>query len=117
MLQFAKKKRKRSDSGSDADLDFIEREEKEDEDLLDKRRSGRHSQRKKYVDDVQLDLSDDENLLMNLPPGMFRIVLTLQKHFLEFFGFKLGFFGNFYSHGKRLGNCPYYISPIEIGLF
>merc|ERR1712083_20399 len=68
LLQFAKKKRKRSDSGSDADLDFIEREEKEDEDLLDKRRSGRHSQRKKYVDDVQLDLSDDENLLMNLPP-------------------------------------------------
>ena len=34
----------------------------------DKRRSGRHAQRKKYVDDVELNLSDDENLLMNLPP-------------------------------------------------
>ena len=78
MLQFTKKKRKRSDSGSDADLDFVEREEQEDDDLLsDKRRSGRRAgPRKKYVDDVQLDLSDDENLLMNLPPGMFTIVLT-----------------------------------------
>ena len=77
MLQFAKKKRKRSDSGSDVDLDFIEREEKEDDDLLsDKRRSGRRAgPRKKYVDEVPLglDLSDeDEKLLMNLPPGMFR---------------------------------------------
>merc|ERR1712223_530180 len=70
LLQFTKKKRKRSDSGSDADLDFVEREEEEDDDLLsDKRRSGRRAgPRKKYVDDVQLDLSDDENLLMNLPP-------------------------------------------------
>ena len=73
-------------SGSDADLDFVEREEEEDDDLLsDKRRSGRRAgPRKKYVDDVQLDLSDDENLLMNLPPGMFTIILTLQKHYLEF---------------------------------
>ena len=38
------------------------------EDLRDKRRSGRHTARKKYVDDVDLNLSDDENLLMNLPP-------------------------------------------------
>ena len=68
MLQFAKKKRKRSDSGSDVDLDFVEHKEEEDDLLSDKRRSGRHAQRKKYVDDVELNLSDDENLLMNLPP-------------------------------------------------
>ena len=77
LLQFAKKKRKRSDSGSDVDLDFVEREEKEDDDLLsDKRRSGRRGgPRKRYVDEVplELDLSDeDEKLLMNLPPGMIR---------------------------------------------
>ena len=37
------------------------------DDSLEKRRSGRHTQRKKYVDDVDLNLSEDENLLMNLP--------------------------------------------------
>eukprot|EP00093_Oithona_nana_P000332 00332.XXX_1855_200_1 [CDS] Oithona nana genome sequencing. len=35
----------------------------------ERRRSGRQTQRKKYVDDVDLNLSEDENLLMdNLPP-------------------------------------------------
>ncbi len=38
-----------------------------DESLSEKRRSGRHTQRKKYVDDVDFNLSDDENLLM--PPS------------------------------------------------
>merc|ERR1712203_606491 len=46
----------------------VEHKEEEDDLLSDKRRSGRHAQRKKYVDDVELNLSDDENLLMNLPP-------------------------------------------------
>lgn len=36
----------------------------------EKRRSGRHTQRKKYVDEIDLNLSEDENLLMNLPPDV-----------------------------------------------
>ena len=69
LLQFSKKKRKRSDSGSDADMDVTPPPSpKVSESALEKRRSGRHSQRKKYVDDVDLNLSDDETLLMNLPP-------------------------------------------------
>ena len=37
----------------------------------ERRRSGRQTQRKKYVDDVDLNLSEDENLLMdNLPPDV-----------------------------------------------
>ena len=47
-------------------MDFIESSAKDDDDP-NKRRSGRHTQRKKYVDDVDLNLSEDENLLMNLP--------------------------------------------------
>ena len=68
LLQFAKKKRKRSDSGSDLDMEVTPPPSpKAGDDSLEKRRYGRHTQRKKYVDDVDLNLSEDENLLMNLP--------------------------------------------------
>lgn len=72
MLQFAKKKRKRSDSGSDVDLDVTPPPSPKIGDDLssEKRRSGRHTQRKKYVDDVDLNLSEDESVLMNLPPDV-----------------------------------------------
>lgn len=68
LLQFTKKKRKRSDSGSDLDLDATPPPSpKDDEATLDRRRSGRHTnKRKKYVDDVDLHLSDEENF--QLPP-------------------------------------------------
>merc|ERR1711953_1606994 len=70
LLQFAKKKRKRSDSGSDVDMeDSATFAPKVDD--SERRRSGRQTQRKKYVDDVDLNLSEDENLLMdNLPPDV-----------------------------------------------
>lgn len=69
LLQFAKKKRKRSDSGSDLDLDATPPPSpKGDEDLSDKRRSGRNTKRKKYTDDI--NLSEDEELLARLPPDV-----------------------------------------------
>ena len=67
LLQFAKKKRKRSDSGSDLDLEVTPPPSPKVDDS-EKRRSGRNRQRKKYVDDVDLNLSEDENLLMEIPP-------------------------------------------------
>jgi hypothetical protein len=67
-LQFAKKKRKRSDSGSDCDLDATPPPSPKEDELIEKRRSSRNTnKRKKYVDDVDLNLSDDDNLLANLP--------------------------------------------------
>ena len=79
LLQFAKKKRKRSDSGSDVDLDVTPPSSPGagrggrgggGGDDSEKRRSGRNTQRKKYVDDVDLNLSDDEGMLMQqLPPA------------------------------------------------
>ena len=62
LLQFAKKKRKRSDSeGSDADLDRTPPPSPPDEESgIEKRRSGRNTKRKKYVDDVQYNFSDEE---------------------------------------------------------
>ena len=39
--------------------------------MIEKRRSGRNTnKRKKYVDDVELNLSDDDNILANLPPDV-----------------------------------------------
>nr|XP_040572938.1 uncharacterized protein LOC121121997 isoform X2 [Lepeophtheirus salmonis] len=71
LLQFTKKKRKRTDSGSDADLDATPPPSpKKVTDSKEKRRSGRNTQRKKYVDDVDLNLSEDENLLSHLPPDV-----------------------------------------------
>lgn len=71
LLQFAKKKRKRSDSGSDVDLDVTPPPSPAgDENPIEKRRSGRNTKRKKYVDDVDLNLSDEENILMQLPPDV-----------------------------------------------
>ncbi|QQP37777.1 Uncharacterized protein FKW44_018168, partial [Caligus rogercresseyi] len=71
LLQFTKKKRKRTDSGSDADMDATPPPSpKKLVDSKEKRRSGRNTQRKKYVDDVDLHLSDDENILSHLPPDV-----------------------------------------------
>ena len=65
LLQFSKKKRKRNDSeGSDADLDRTPPPSPpEEESGIEKRRSGRNrdQKRKKYVDDVQYNFSDEEN--------------------------------------------------------
>ena len=62
LLQFSKKKRKRSDSeGSDADMDRTPPPSPpEEESGIEKRRSGRNTKRKKYVDDVQYNFSDEE---------------------------------------------------------
>merc|ERR1711902_365007 len=62
LLQFAKKKRKRSDSeGSDADLDRTPPPSPPDEESgIEKRRSGRNTKRKKYVDDVEYNFSDED---------------------------------------------------------
>ena len=69
LLQFTKKKRKRSDSeGSDADLDRTPPPSPpEEESGIEKRRSGRNknTKRKKYVDDVQYNFSDEETKDMN----------------------------------------------------
>ena len=35
--------------------------------MTEKRRSGRNTKRKKYVDDVDLNFSDDENIMQQLP--------------------------------------------------
>merc|ERR1712029_235170 len=62
LLQFSKKKRKRGDSeGSDADLDRTPPPSTpEEESGIEKRRSGRNTKRKKYVDDVQYNFSDED---------------------------------------------------------
>ena len=62
LLQFSKKKRKRSDSeGSEADMDRTPPPSPpEEESGIEKRRSGRNTKRKKYVDDVQYNFSDEE---------------------------------------------------------
>ena len=70
LLQFAKKKRKRSDSGSDLDLDVTPPPSPKDDEIIEKRRSGRNTnKRKKYVDDVDYNLSDEENLLHPVVDG------------------------------------------------
>merc|ERR1712051_555713 len=67
LLQFSKKKRKRSDSeGSEADLDRTPPPSPpEEESGIEKRRSGRNTKRKKYVDDVQYNFSDDDKMDLN----------------------------------------------------
>merc|ERR1712223_814329 len=62
LLQFSKKKRKRSDSeGSEADMDRTPPPSPPEEEFgIEKRRSGRNTKRKKYVDDVQDNFSDEE---------------------------------------------------------
>ena len=62
LLQFSKKKRKRDDSeGSDAELDRTPPPSPpEEESGIEKRRSGRNTKRKKYVDDVKYNFSDSE---------------------------------------------------------
>ena len=72
-MQFTKKKRKREDSGSDVDLDVTPpssptggRSRVADS---DRRRSGRSTGRKKYVDDVDYNLSGQAtNLIFLLFP-------------------------------------------------
>ena len=74
LLQFAKKKRKRSDSGSDLDLDVTPPPSPKDDEIIEKRRSGRNTnKRKKYVGDVDSNLSDEEHLLMPNLPGATRL--------------------------------------------
>jgi hypothetical protein len=72
LLEFAKKKRKRTDSGSDVDLDVTPPRSPKDGDdgtPIEKRRSGRNTnKRKKYIDEIDLNLSDDDNILSSLPP-------------------------------------------------
>lgn len=63
LLQFAKKnKRKRSNSeGSDADMDKTPPPSPPDEESgIEKRRSGRNTKRKKYIDDVEYNFSEDD---------------------------------------------------------
>ncbi|XP_061162484.1 chromodomain-helicase-DNA-binding protein 8-like [Saccostrea echinata] len=57
-----KKKRKRHESSeSDSELKHAVAETEEiDDDLIQKRRSARNTKRKKYLDDVDLNLSDDD---------------------------------------------------------
>ena len=68
-MQFTKKKRKREDSGSDVDLDVTPpssptggRSRVADS---DRRRSGRSTGRKKYVDDVDYNLSGQATTLIS----------------------------------------------------
>jgi hypothetical protein len=66
LLQFVKKKRRRSDDFSDCDIEVTPPNSPIDD--IDKRRSSRNAnKRKKYVDDVDLNLSDDESILAQLP--------------------------------------------------
>ena len=67
LLQFSKKKRKRSNSeGSQSDLDRTPPPSPPDEESgIEKRRSGRNTKRKKYVDDVQYNFSDDDKMDLN----------------------------------------------------
>ena len=62
LLQFSKKKRKRDDSeGSDAEMDRTPPPSPpEEESGIEKRRSGRNTKRKKYIDDVKYNFSDSE---------------------------------------------------------
>lgn len=66
-MQFAKKKRRRSDSGSDVELDITPPPSPKEDELIEKRRSGRNTKRKKYVDDVDLNFSEEENVFEKLP--------------------------------------------------
>ena len=61
-----KKRRHGSESGSDVELEYGpgEHEMKRFDDDIDRRRSGRSTKRKKYVDEVDYNFSDDENLLL-----------------------------------------------------
>jgi len=71
LLEFAKKKRKRTDSGSDVDLGVTPPRSPRDEGgtPIEKRRSGRNTNKqKKYVDEIDLNLSDDDNIMSTLPP-------------------------------------------------
>ena len=78
-MQFTKKKRKREDSGSDVDLDVTPpssptggRSRVADS---DRRRSGRSTGRKKYVDDVDYNLSGQAtNLIFLLFPFYKKII-------------------------------------------
>lgn len=71
LLQFTKKRRRRNDSGSDLDIDATPPPSPKEEDpSIEKRRSGRNTKRKKYVDEIDLNLSEEENILSQLPPDV-----------------------------------------------
>ena len=65
-----KKRRRGSESGSDVELEYgpgghemkIRADDIDDD--IDRRRSGRSTKRKKYVDETDYNFSDDENLLL-----------------------------------------------------
>lgn len=61
MLNF---KRKRKRKGSESDFSESEGGPGKDEDDANKRRSGRNTLRKKYVDELDINLSDDDHLLI-----------------------------------------------------
>lgn len=69
-------RRKRKRRGSESDFSDMEggssHAAKKEEDDANKRRSGRNTSRKKYVDELDLNLSDDDNLFVknaNNPNG------------------------------------------------
>ena len=67
LLEFVNKKKRRrgSESGSDVELEYGPGERPPSPtDDIDRRRSGRSTKRKKYVDEVEYNFSDDENLLL-----------------------------------------------------
>ena len=73
LLEFVNKKKKRrrgSESGSDVELEYGPGEHEmkiradDIDDDIDRRRSGRSTKRKKYVDETDYNFSDDENLLL-----------------------------------------------------
>merc|ERR1719151_507658 len=67
LLEFVNKKKRRrgSESGSDVELQYGPGERPPSPiDDVDRRRSGRSTKRKKYVDEVEFNFSDDENLLL-----------------------------------------------------
>ena len=67
LLEFVNKKKRRrgSESGSDVELEYGPGERPPSPtDDIDRRRSGRSTKRKKYVDEVDYNFSDDENLLL-----------------------------------------------------
>ena len=68
LLEFVNKKKRRrgsDDEGSDVELQYGPGERPPSPiDDVDRRRSGRSTKRKKYVDEVEFNFSDDENLLL-----------------------------------------------------
>nr|QVX32607.1 CHD6/7/8/9 [Platynereis dumerilii] len=64
-MKIKKRKRKNSDDGSDVDIKMEDTgsAKEEDDDFSNKRRSGRNTKRKKYLDDIDLNLSDDDSML------------------------------------------------------